>query len=215
MTKDLEKRIIEKILRFVPAEDDERLLSFIEKLPLSKTKEKTLNFSIDGYRIAFYQYQDIITKEKFLEVWLFVGEDPIGYVRIDPQFGTTRGEPRKWELTRAYIRPKFRGRNLSFLFTRITLSLAKKNKAHSIVAYPRHVAMLITLLKEGFITQTGNYDHTLKRILRQGGRWYRRDVNARRLYYAQELRPFIQEGSFIMERQLTKKTFWQYLWEKI
>lgn len=216
MTKELERRIIEEIVRMVPSEDDKRLIPFIASLPLSKTQEATLNFVMGGYKIAFYRYQDIITKEEFLEIWLYSRGEPIGYVRIDPQWENPDGDKkRRWELVRAYIRPKFRGRNLCRFFIKITFGLAKKNNAFSIVAYPRHVAMLVALIAEGFLAGTGDYDYTLRRIFREGRRWYRKDPGARRLYYAQEFRPFVQEESFIMERRIKKKGVWEFLGERI
>ncbi len=216
MNKELEQKICEEIIHIVPAEDDEKLISFIENLPLSKTQENTRHFTMEGYKIAFYQYQDPITKERLLEIWLYSGTEPIGYVRIDHQWENPDGDKkRRWELTRAYIRPKFRGRALSRLFIKITFGLAKKNNAYSVVAYPRHVAMLVALIDYGFYTQTGDYDYTLKRIFRQGRRWYGKNPNARRLYYAQEFRPFVQEGSFVMEKRIKRKGIWEFLWEKM
>lgn len=97
----------------------------------------------------------------------------------------------------------------------LVLALCKKNRGYSVVAYPRHVAMLVTLIKMGFRTLEGNYDATLKRILDQGLRWYRNNTSQRRLYYAQEFRPFIIEGSFIMEKRVAPVTLWEFLWQKI
>jgi GNAT superfamily N-acetyltransferase len=216
MTGEIEKRIVEEITRLVPADDPQKLIAFIAKCPLSKTQEKTLSFNIEGYKIAFYQYEDVITKERLLEIWLYDIEEPIGYVRIDPEWKDPSNDDRKrWELTRAYIRPKYRGRRLSPLFIKITLSLAKKANAFSVTAYPRHVAMLVSLIEAGFATKEGNLDYTLRRIFHQGRRWYRENTSARRLYYAQEFRPFIEEGSFIMEKKIKKRTFWDFLMEKV
>ncbi|MEO0099955.1 MAG: GNAT family N-acetyltransferase [candidate division WOR-3 bacterium] len=216
MTKELERRIVEEIVRLVPAENQEKLNSFIRSRPLAKTGEETINFTIEGYKVAFYQYEDLITKEKLLEIWLYDVNEPIGYVRLDPEWKNPNDDGKKrWEITRAYIRPKYRGRKLSPLFIKIALGLAKKANAFSVTAYPRHVAMLVSLIEEGFTTQEGNYDYTLRRIFRQGRRWYNKNTSARRLYYAQEFRPFIQEGSFIMEKRVKRKTFWDFLLEKI
>ncbi len=216
MTGDLEKRIVEEVVRLVPAESEEELTNFISARPQAKSQGETISFRIEGYKVAIYKYEDLITKERLLEIWLYDGEEPIGYVRIDPNWeGPIDDGKKRWELTRAYIRPKYRMRNLSHLLIKITLALAKKAKAFSVTAYPRHVAMLVALIEEGFLTQEGNYDYTLRRIFRQGRRWYHKDQNARRLYYAQEFRPFIQEGGFIMERRLKKKTLWDYLLERM
>ncbi|MEO0102415.1 MAG: GNAT family N-acetyltransferase, partial [candidate division WOR-3 bacterium] len=114
MNKELEKKITEEVIRLVPAEDKEKLTTFINARPLAKTKEKTLSFTIEGYKIAFYQYEDLITKEKLLEIWFYDVEEPIGYVRLDPEWKNPNDDGKKrWEITRAYIRPKYRGRKLS------------------------------------------------------------------------------------------------------
>ena len=95
------------------------------------------------------------------------------------------------------------------------MALARKNRAKSVVAYPRHVAMLVTLLNFGYRTMEGNYDATLHRILKQGKHWYGNNTGQRRLYYAQEFRPFIQDGSFIMEKSVASHGFWNFMMEKV
>ena len=52
---------------------------------------------------------------------------------------------KRWELTRAYMHPRYRGQNYSLFMAEMVMALAKKNHARSVVAYPRHVAMLVTL----------------------------------------------------------------------
>ena len=41
------------------------------------------------------------------------------------------------------------------------------------------------------------------------------NTNQRRLYYAQEFRPFIQDGSFIMEKPVASHGIWDFLMEKV
>ena len=65
------------------------------------------------------------------------------------------------------------------------------------------------------LTFEGNYDDTLHRIYKQGKRWYANNVNQRRLYYAQEFRPFIQDGSFVMEKRVKPASLWDFLLEKV
>ena len=218
MKKEIINEIVRKILLTVPTKDLKTVKDFINDLPQAKiTMETPVKFSLYEFIIGFYQYLDIITNEKLLEIWIHYPTEPIGYVRLDPDWkeGLKAKEEHHWELTRAYIRPKFRGQGFSKLLCEIGIELAKANKAYSIVGYPRHVAMLITFLDYGFKTQAGAIDHTLHRILKQGRRWYPHDPSQRRLYYASEFRPFIQEGSFIMEKILKEKKWWQILFEKI
>ncbi|MEO0119153.1 MAG: GNAT family N-acetyltransferase [candidate division WOR-3 bacterium] len=218
MRRETMDKIIKKILLTVPTKNLQTVKDFINDLPQAKiTIETPQKFQIDEFVIGLYQYLDIITNEKLLEIWLNYPNEPIGYVRLDPDWkeGLKEKEEHRWEITRAYIRPKFRGQGFSRLLCEIGIELAKANNAYSVVGYPRHVGMLITFLDYGFKTQTGAVDATLHRILRQGRRWYSHDPSQRRLYYASEFRPFIQEGSFIMEKVLRKKKWWQFLFEKI
>jgi hypothetical protein len=144
------------------------------------------------------------------------GDEYMGYDRIDPRWIDAEGrDMKRWELNRAYMRPKYRGLNYSLFMADMVMALARKNRARSVVAFPRHVAMLVTLLNYGFRTMEGNYDATLHRILKQGKRWYGTNTTQRRLYYAQEFRPFIQDGSFIMERSVSGPTLWGYLMGKV
>jgi len=66
-----------------------------------------------------------------------------------------------------------------------------------------------------FETVEGNYDETLYRILEQGRKWYGLNTPQRRLYYAQEFRPFIQDGSFIMRRRARSQNLWDFLMQKV
>ncbi|MEO0096867.1 MAG: GNAT family N-acetyltransferase [candidate division WOR-3 bacterium] len=218
MRREIMDEIIRKVLLMVPTKNLQMVKDFINDLPQAKiTMETPQKFQIDEFVIGLYQYLDIITNEKLLEIWLSYPNEPIGYVRLDPDWkeGLKEKEEQRWEITRAYIRPKFRGHGYSRLWCELGIELAKANTAYSVVAYPRHVAMLVTLLDYGFKTQTGMIDATLHRILRQGRRWYSHDASQRRLYYASEFRPFIQEGSFIMEKILRKKKWWQFFFENI
>ncbi|MCS7250348.1 MAG: GNAT family N-acetyltransferase [candidate division WOR-3 bacterium] len=218
MRREIIDEIIKKILLIVPTKSLQAVKDFIDELPQAKiTLETPKKFQVNEFIISFYQYQDIITNEKLLEIWFSYPGEPIGYVRLDPDWkeGLKEKEKHRWEITRAYVRPKFRGQGFSRLFCEVGIELAKANKAYSIVGYPRHVGMLITFLDYGFKTQTGALDATLHRILRQGRRWYSHDPSQRRLYYASEFRPFIQEGSFIMEKVLQNKKWWQIFLEKI
>uniref|UniRef100_A0A7C6AAS2 N-acetyltransferase n=1 Tax=candidate division WOR-3 bacterium TaxID=2052148 RepID=A0A7C6AAS2_UNCW3 len=213
------QELVNRIVNQVPAQTDEALQKYINNLPEAKITPPKPELRVDEFFVSFRRYVDVVTKEGLLEIWLGMGENElIGYVRLDPNWTDGKDEKRKrWEITRAYVRPKYRGNYYSIFMCELGINLAKKNKADVIVAYPRHVAMLITLIDYGFRTEAGTYDATLHRIVKQGRRWYRKNPSARRLYYAQEFRPFIQDGSFIMEKNLLSKgkSFWHYLWEKI
>ena len=213
------REFIRQIVEKIPANSSDTLRSYITRLPEAKITAPKPELRFDDFFISFRRYLDIVTKENLLEIWLGKGpEELIGYVRLDPNWNDGKEEKRKrWEITRAYVRPKYRGNYYSIFMAELGIALARKNKADAIVAYPRHVAMLITLVDYGFRTEAGTYDASLHRIVRQGRRWYRKNPSARRLYYAQEFRPFIQDGSFVMEKSLASKgkSFWHFLWEKV
>jgi GNAT superfamily N-acetyltransferase len=219
MDKITLRELVNQVVNRVPAQSNETLKSYIAGLPEAKITMPTPELKADEYVVSFRRYMDIVTKEGLLEMWLGKGRDEwLGYVRLDTDWNDSKASKKKlWEITRAYIRPKYRGHNYSIFLCEVGINLAKKNKADAVVAYPRHVAMLITLINYGFRTEAGTYDATLYRIAKQGHRWYRKNASARRLYYAQEFRPFIQDGSFVMEKSLVtkSKSFWRFLWEKV
>ncbi|MEO0080279.1 MAG: hypothetical protein ABIK44_06355 [candidate division WOR-3 bacterium] len=216
------KRALElaaQVAQHIPCESYERVHSFILSRPEAKISIPRPEFWVGDHWFAIRRHHDAVTTDDILEVYFGsqdTGDEFLGYDRIDPRWHDAEGRDLgRWELTRAYVRPKFRGRNYSLFMVELVLALARKNRANSVVAYPRHVAMLVTLLNYGFRTMDGSYDATLHRILRQGKLWYARDPAHRRLYYAQEFRPFIQEGSFIMEKRVKPTTLWEFLWQKI
>lgn len=219
MDKVTLRELITQVVDRVPAQSDESIRSYIAGLPEAKITMPTPELKADEYFVSFRRYVDIVTKEGLLEVWLGRRQDELlGYVRLDTNWNDGKDTKRKrWEITRAYVRPKYRGNYYSIFMCEIGIHLAKKNKADAVVAYPRHVAMLITLINYDFRTEAGTYDATLHRIVKQGHRWYRKNVSARRFYYAQEFRPFIQDGSFVMEKSLVskRKSFWRFFWGKV
>jgi predicted GNAT family N-acyltransferase len=219
MRKVTMHELVKQIVHQIPAKNDDTVRNYIAKLPEAKVTLPKPEIRVDEYYVSFCRYVDIVTRESILEVWL--GRNPgelLGYVRLDPNWHDAKEQKKKlWEITRAYVRPKYRGNYYSIFMAELGIGLAKKNNADGIVAYPRHVAMLITLIDYGFKTEAGTYDTTLHRIVKQGRRWYHKNLSERRFYYAQEFRPFIQDGSFIMEKKLISKGkgFWRYLWEKL
>ncbi len=212
-------RWVQEITRQIPAHNNDELRRFIEVKPEGKIVLPKPELWVDDHWFSIRRYHDAVTGEDILEVYVgnrANGEEYMGYDRIDPRWHDAEGrDMKRWELTRAYMRPRFRGRNYSLFMVELVIALARKNKAYSVVAYPRHVAMLVTLLNYGFKTMEGNYDSTLHRILRQGKLWYGHNTAQRQLYYAQEFRPFIQDGSFIMELRVRKVGLWDYLMEKV
>jgi len=208
-----------RVAEQIPCENLERLQKFIAAQPEARLVLPKPEFWVGDHWFAIRRHHDAVTAEDILEVYFGsqeTGAEFLGYDRIDPRWHDAEGRDLgRWELTRAYMRPKFRGRNYSVFMVELVLALARKNRANSVVAYPRHVAMLVTLLSYGFRTMDGSYDQTLLRILRQGKRWYAHDTAQRRLYYAQEFRPFIQDGSFIMEKRVRPTTLWEFLWQKV
>ncbi|OYD15938.1 hypothetical protein CH330_04225 [candidate division WOR-3 bacterium JGI_Cruoil_03_51_56] len=206
---------VEHVVEKIPCRTYDEVYRFIESKPQAKIIYPTKDLVVGDHWFSFRRYNDVVTNENMLEVYIGSdesGEKYMGYDRIDPRWLDAEGrDGHRWELTRAYMRPKYRGRLYSHFILELVLALAKKNRARSVVAYPRHVAMLVTLLKYGFQTMEGGYDKTLQRILKQGEVWYNHDKSHRRLYYTQEFRSFIQEGSFIMEKRVSPRGFWEFL----
>lgn len=214
------KNWIKEIVDKIPGETYEELQNFI----LSRLEAKVLppksEITVEDHWFCIRRYHDPVAIEDLLEIYIgaqkYGAEEWMGYVRIDPRWLDSEGrDMHRWELTRGYLRPRFRGRNYSPFMVDLTLALCKKNRGYSVVAYPRHVAMLVTLLRMGFRTLEGAYDATLRRILNDGMRLYSQDTSQRRLYYAEEFRPFILDGSFIMEKRVAPITFWEFLWGKV
>jgi hypothetical protein len=210
---------VTQIADAIPCKTYEDVARFIATKPEGKVILPKPEIIIGDHWFSVRRYHDAVTSEDILEVYIGSkdsGDEYMGYDRIDPRWHDAEGrDMKRWELTRAYMRPKYRGRNYSLFMAEMVLALARKNRAFSVVAFPRHVAMLITLLNYGFHTMDGKYDATLVRILKQGKRWYALNPSQRQLYYAQEFRPFIQDGSFIMERRVSKPTLWEIMMEKV
>jgi GNAT superfamily N-acetyltransferase len=210
---------IKVIVDMIPCETDERVQEFILSRPEAGLVVPRPEVISEDHWFSIRRYHDPVADEDLLQIYFGSkqsGEAWIGYDRIDPCWLDAEGRDMdRWELTRAYVRPQFRGQNYCPFLVELVIALCKKNMGYSVVAYPRHVAMLVTLLKMGFKTMDGSYDSTLKRILNQGMRWYANDPAHRRLYYAQEFRPFIIEGSFIMEKRIRSFSLWDFLWEKV
>ena len=219
LNKEKVQEWIKVIVDMIPARDHKELQRFIDSQPEAKIVYPKPDIRVDDHWFCIRRYHDVVTGDSILEVHVGSeesGDEIMGYDRIDPRWTDAEGrDEQRWELTRAYMRPRYRQRNYSLFMAELVLALARKNKAKSVVAYPRHVAMLITLLNYGFKTMEGGHDETLRRILNDGRRWYALNVSQRRLYYAQEFRPFIQDGSFIMEKQVGGISIWNYLMGKI
>lgn len=209
---------VRRIAEAIPAHDTTELNRYIAGRPEGKFTLPKPEIIIDDHWFCTRRYRDSVTREDILEVYIGSeesGNEYMGYDRIDPRWLDAEGrDESRWELSRAYMRPRYRQHNYSLFMVEMVAALARKNRARSIVAYPRHVAMLVTLLNYGFKTMDGSYDTTLQRILKQGRSWYGDNRSQRRLYYAQEFRPFIQDGSFIMEKHL-RSGLWRFLMGKV
>jgi len=210
---------VERLVSSIPCRDTRQLDRFIQSRPFAKIVAPKPEIRVGDHWFCTRRYKDVVSEDELLEVYVGSGEsssEHMGYDRLDPHWQEkSEDKKHRWELSRAYMRPRFRGRNYSVFMLELVLALARKNRAYSVVAYPRHVAMLVTLLKNGFRTTEGNLDMTLSRILHQGKTWYARNASQRQLYYAEEFRPFIQDGSFIMEKRVSRPTLWEFLMEKV
>lgn len=211
--------LVNEVVSHIPCKKIEDVRRFIASKPEAKLVLPKPEIHIGEHWFCIRRYHDTVSDDHLLEIYIGrdeYGDEYMGYDKIDPRWRDAEGrDMKRWELTRAYMRPKHRGRNYSLFMAELVLALCRRNRAYSVVAFPRHVAMLVTLLNYGFKTMDGNYDNTLHRILKDGKRWYQLNTTQRRLYYAQEFRPFIQDGSFIMEKKVQKPGLWDFLMERV
>jgi GNAT superfamily N-acetyltransferase len=217
VTKHLIEAFVKEALRLVPAKSDVSLRQFINALrPISAGVPDASDIAKGCYKVADWffclrKYEEQSLKQNYMEFWVGTGNGFWGYLRLNPYFYDDTGRNRKvWEITHAYAHTKYRGRGINRLYAQLALELARVNVADLLVANPRHVSMLVTLADLGFkVHGEGGNLQSIKRIIKQGRTWYRKDANARRLYYAQELRAFMTDGSLMMEKDLEHERFWK------
>lgn len=209
------RRCADHLVQHIPCRTQEEIQGYIDSLPESRRFWPRPEIRFEGFWFCARCYHDTISDARLLQVLIGSdeeGDEYMGYDRIDPCWLDAEGcDEGRWELTRAYVKPQFRGRNYSLFMTELVEALARRNRAESVVAFPRHVAMLVTLLDRGYETQDGSHDDTLHRILNEGRSWYAYDARQRQLYYSQEFRPFIQDGSFVMEKRVARFNLWRIL----
>ena len=199
-----------------PCTSQEESVEFVRGLPGAGSSPPKPEIAVEGHWFCLRSYRDTMTDERCLQVFFGSpdsGEDYVGYDRLDPAWVDPDGRGTdSWELTRAYVKPKYRGRNYCPFLVELVLDLARAGGARFVYAYPRHVAMLVTLLDYGFETVDGRIDGTLLRVREDGRRWYGLEPSQRRLYYAEELRPFVGEtSSFLMRRRVRGSRLWDAL----
>lgn len=216
LSKELIAQFIKTALDVVPTKSDAQLKAFIKRLPPISAGIPSLDESgiklyyVRNWFFTLRRYEEINLKQDFLEFWIGADGRFWGYLRLNPYFYDDLYRNRKiWEITHAFAYTNVRGQGINELYVSLALALARANRADLIVANPRHVSMLITLTDKKFrIAGAGGSQQSIRRIIRQGRAWYRNNTNARRLYYAQELRPFMQDGSLMMEKDLARERFW-------
>jgi GNAT superfamily N-acetyltransferase len=217
VTKHLVDAFVKAVLDIVPAKSDLDLKRFITGLrPLGAGVPDAEDIRLRSYKVGDWffslrRYEERSLKQNYLEFWVGTEGAFWGYLRLNPYFYDDEGRSRKvWELAHAYAHTRFRGQGINRLYAQLALELARTNVADLLVANPRHVSMLVTLADLGFKVKGGSSNlQSMKRIIKQGRTWYRKDVNARRLYYAQELRSFMTDGSLMMEKDLEHERFWK------
>jgi hypothetical protein len=211
VNKPLIEAFVQQVLAMVPARSDAALKQFIAKLPpISAGVPDVLDPTTKCYTVRnwFYcllKFEELSLKQNFLEFWPGTAGRLWGYLRLNPYFYDDQGRNRKiWELAHAFAYTNVRGQGINRLYVTLALALAKANHADLLVANPRHVSMLITLNDMGFrVKGGGGGQQSVKRIIKQGRAWYGADASARRMHYAQELRPFMTDGSLMMEKKLS------------
>jgi GNAT superfamily N-acetyltransferase len=217
VTRHLIDAFVKEALRIIPAKSDISLKQFITNLrPIAAGVPDADDIAKNSYRIGDWffclrKYEEHSLKQNFMEFWVGTNGAFWGYLRLNPYFYDDAGRNRKvWEITHAYAHTKYRGQGINRLYAQLALELARVNVADLLIANPRHVSMLVTLTDLGFkVHGEGGNLQSIKRIIKQGRTWYKKDVNARRLYYAQELRSFMTDGSLMMEKDLEHERFWK------
>ena len=215
ISADTIRDCVRAVCAALPRTGREECAGFIRGLPGPGDSPPKPEIHAGSHWFCLRSYRDTFTDDRCLQA--FVGTfdstgDYLGYDRIDPCWLDECGrDDDGWELTRAYVKPKSRGRGYCSLLVELVLELAGQNHARWVVAYPRHVGMLVTLLDYGFGTVGGSLDATLGRIREEGRNNYARDARQRRLVYAEEFRPFIQDGSFLMRRRVGRTGLWAAL----
>jgi len=217
VTKQVVEAFVKEALQIVPVKSDLDLKRFITNLrPISAGVPEVADIAREAHHVGDWflvlrRYEEQSLKQNFMEFWVGTNNAFWGYLRLNPYFYDDTGRNRKvWEITHAYAHTKYRGRGINRLYAQLALELARANLADLLVANPRHVSMLVTLTDLGFkVHGEGGSLQSIKRIIKQGRAWYRKDTNARRLYYAQELRAFMTDGSLMMEKDLEHERFWK------
>ncbi|MEO0108850.1 MAG: hypothetical protein ABIK62_06750 [candidate division WOR-3 bacterium] len=215
--KALIPQFVRRVLEIVPAHDDDLLKRHIDRLaPISTSKPDLANpldkcYPVGDWFFCLRRFPEPNLQQNFLEIWPGTAGAFWGFLRLNPYFHDDQGRDRKiWELAHAYVSTKYRGLGINALYVALTLELARVNRADLVVANPRHVSMLITLTENGFhIRGTSAGLQAIRRTIRQGRNWYRKDISARRMYYAEELRGIMQDGSLMMEKELKGSKFWE------
>jgi len=213
--RELIHDFVRTVVSLVPTGDNGRLRQFVEKLQPASDSLPDLKspvsrcYLVQKWFFCFRRYDEPNLRQSFLEIHPGTEGEFWGFLRLNPWFYDDEGKNRRiWELTHAFAHPQFRGNGINALYVAVTLALAKANKADYLVANPRHVSMLITLSDNGFrVRGAGGGAQTVKRIIHQGRAMYGKNTSARRLFYAQELRSVIQDGSVMMEKRLSGPGF--------
>ena len=207
--------IIKQVVEIIPIRDDMALRSFIAKLPPisvgapDPNDDKDKRYVVGDWFFTFRRYHEPNLKQNWLEFWPGTAGTYWGYLRLNPYFYDDEGRNRKiWELTHAFAYTKIRGLGINKLYVKLTMKLATLNKADLLVANPRHVSMLVTLTDQKWrVRGTGGSQVTIKRIIKQGREWYGNNPSSRRMYYAEELRSFMTDGSLMMEKTFAMDRF--------
>lgn len=215
--KALIEKFTKQILQIVPAKSDEQLKRFIGRLkPISAGKPDAAEvtdacYKVENWFFCLRRYEEVSLKENYLEIWVGRNNSYWGYLRLNPYAHDALGRGRKvWEISHAFAYTKVRGQGINRLYAALALALARTNMADLLVANPRHVAMLVTLADLGFSMHNAPGSlQTVKRVIKQGRAWHPQDPNARRLYYAEELRVLMIDGGLMMEKDLAHERFWK------
>ncbi len=213
-------RWVEEVLGVLPCRSHEESCWFIEHEDDVRKSPPRPEIRVDDHWFCSRRYHDPVDEKDYLQLHFGSeksGDDYVGYDRLDPAWEDPDGRRTdSWELTRAYVKPKYRGRNYCAFLVELVLGLARKSGSHFVYAYPRHVAMLINLLDYGFETLDGSLDDTLQGIREDGKRWYGLDSSQRRLYYAEEFRSYVGETtSFLMRRRVRGSRLWDALTRRV
>ena len=106
---------VEGVLAAVPCGCHDEARSFIEREPDVRRVPPRPELRVGDHWFCTRRYRDTVDMSDYLQIYFGCPEsagDWTGYDRLDPDWEDEEGRVAdSWELTRAYVKPRYRGRN--------------------------------------------------------------------------------------------------------